>query len=137
MTFPMTTKEKQTIKTDYEKAVAAYVKAFCKRMEMSFGHWVGDEVGGMADFNDYFTVSFLDVKMCVDMDVTRDTFIAWYDYGVEVDSLGIKATIPNLKSWLMGFRGLPEEDIERFKQMKRDLMAEAEKLEEKSKQQKF
>lgn len=42
----MTLKEKQALKADYEKAVAAYIKAFCKQMEMRFGHWIGDEVGG-------------------------------------------------------------------------------------------
>lgn len=131
----MTPKEKQTLKSDYEKAIDAYVKAFCKKMEMRFGHWIGDEVGGLADFNDYFTLSFLDVKMCIDEDVTRDTLIEWYDYCVEVGSLGINASIPNLNSWLMGFRSkLTEEDIEHYKQLKRDLMAEAEKLEKKSKQ---
>ena len=131
----MTPKEKQTLKSDYEKAIDAYVKAFCKKMEMRFGHWIGDEVGGLADFNDYFTLSFLDVKMCIDEDVTRDTLIEWYDYCVEVGSLGINASIPNLNSWLMGFRRkLTEEDIEHYKLLKRDLMAEAEKLEKKSKQ---
>ena len=90
----MTVQDKQTLKADYEKSVAAYIKTFCKQMEMSFGHWIGDEVGGLADFNDYFTIDFTDIKRCVDEDVTRDTFIEWYDYCVEVGSLDINATIP-------------------------------------------
>lgn len=134
----MTAQDKQTLKADYEKSVAAYIKAFCKRMEMRFGHWIGDEVGGLADFNDYLTVNFIDVKRCIDEDVTRDTFIEWYDYCVEVGSLDINATIPNLNSWLMGFRSkLTKEDIERFKKMKNDLMKEAKELAKKSKQTNF
>lgn len=134
----MTVQDKQTLKADYEKSVAAYIKAFCKQMEMSFGHWIGDEVGGLADFNDYFTIDFTDIKRCVDEDVTRDTFIEWYDYCVEVGSLDINATIPNLNSWLMGFRSkLTKEDIEHFKEMKNDLMKEANELAKKSRQANF
>lgn len=131
----MTPKEKQALKADYEKAVTAYTNAFCKQMEMSFGYWIGDEVGGLADFNDYFVIDFMDVKHCVDEDVTRTTFIEWYEYCAEVSSLEIGATIPNLNSWLMGFRSkLTQEDIEHFKKMKNDLMAVADELAEKSKQ---
>ncbi len=134
----MKAQDKQTLKADYEKAVAAYVNAFCKQMEMRFGHWIGDEVGGLADFNDYFTINFTDVKRCVDEDVSRDTFIEWYDYCVEVGSLDINATIPNLNSWLMGFRSkLTKEDIEHFKEMKNDLMKEANELAKKSRQANF
>ena len=123
---------KNDLKNDYENAVQAYVRAFCKQMDMRFGFWIGDEVGGMADFDDYYTLRFDDVKLCVDEAVDYATLAEWYAYCVDVGELGINATIPNLKSWLMGFRGLGKADMERFRQMKGDLLAEAEKLAEKS-----
>lgn len=122
----------KNLKKDYEDAVSAYVRAFSKQMNMRFGGWIGDEVGGMADFDDYYSLDFADVKRCVDEGVDYGTLAEWYRYCVEVGELEINATIPNLKSWLMGFRGLGKADMERFRQMKRDLLAEAEKLAEKS-----
>lgn len=106
-------KMEKDLKKDYEDAVSAYVRAFSKQMNMRFGGWIGDEVGGMADFDDYYSLDFADVKRCVDEGYEWDEVLEWYDYCVEAGMYGIAT--PNLKSWMMGCPHLNGPEMERIR----------------------
>lgn len=94
---------KYLLKKNFEIAVQAYVNEFCKITGMQFGFWIDDEVGGLADFDEYYTLSFLEIKTCVDENVSRETLVDWYEYCVDSLSSNPEKTIPNLKSWLIGW----------------------------------
>ena len=83
------------LKKNYEKACNAYVDELCKKYDLDKddSFWVADQVGGILIIGD-LSMSFLDIVYIIDNDVKWETFIDWYDYGLE----SAKNTI-NLKNW--------------------------------------
>lgn len=72
------------IKNQYENSVNAYVLAFEKKYEIDFEFWVGDEVGTVALFADYY-ISFETIKFCVDNNVEWFKFVLWYSYIMDIN----------------------------------------------------
>jgi len=42
-------------------------------------YWIGDEVGGIFEFADYF-ISFVDVLNCYKLKITKEQFFLWNEY---------------------------------------------------------
>jgi hypothetical protein len=116
----MTQNEKLELKLAYEVACTRYLAAFMEKYDLSCDPepWVGNEVGTIAEVGDYF-FDFQDIKRCVDEDVEWQDLIEWYDYNIEVGTLGL--TTINLKSWLKGAPRIDQMRIEEIKAKRKEL----------------
>jgi hypothetical protein len=68
------------MKTEFNKAVTAYRKAFEKKQgNLTFEYWVSDDVGTIAEYNDgiYF-IDFQDIKFDIDNNIKSGKFIEYY-----------------------------------------------------------
>jgi hypothetical protein len=116
----MTQNEKLELILAYEVACTRYLAAFMEKYDLSCDPepWVGNEVGTIAEVGDYF-FDFQDIKRCVDEDVEWQDLIEWYDYNIEVGTLGL--TTINLKSWLKGAPRIDQMRIEEIKAKRKEL----------------
>lgn len=89
------------LKTNYEKACNAYLKAFCDKHEYDYedASWVGGDVGGIVEIADYF-VGMETMRVDIDQDAPSDEFELWYGYSLRMSMFG--ATTPNYRNWLAG-----------------------------------
>jgi len=70
------------IETDYNNAVEVYLKKFEEISGMDFDWWVGDRIGEVAGFAEYF-FQFSDIKYLVDFSIKIDYLLEWSDFSVE------------------------------------------------------
>jgi hypothetical protein len=86
---------KTELRKDREKICDKYIKLFCKKHDLYFDHWIGDEVGGVADFGVY-SFSFTSIVKDIDEDIEAGLILQWYDNSVENQDTSI-----NLKSYAL------------------------------------
>lgn len=69
-------------------------------------YWIGDEVGGVCDFEECDVLNPEDMVRIIENGITYDEYAEWCDANLD------HAQYINLKSWLMGARHdmLKEED---------------------------
>ena len=51
-------------------------------------YWVGDEVGGVLNYGDYF-FNFSDILVCYKLEITFEQLINWYDFCLESQKVNI------------------------------------------------
>lgn len=51
-------------------------------------YWVGDEVGGILNYGDYF-FNFSDILICYKLEITFEQLINWYDFCLSNQSVHI------------------------------------------------
>lgn len=109
------------LRANLEKAVKDYEKAFLDRMELDgyYGHWVSDDVTGVYYHESELTVSLSDMVLCVDCNISRKDFMEWYDYNSWALDMGVSTV--SLRSWSMGYRGVPIDDRNALSQLREDL----------------
>jgi hypothetical protein len=90
--------ERKKLQKDYESIANAYLAEFCKKQELEFDGWVGDIVGGVAMFGDFF-FSFPDIVWDINSNQPPHLIIAWYD-----DNLRIIEKSINYFSYTKGLR---------------------------------
>lgn len=78
----MTTEQLIKIMDQYESAVMTYVLAFCAKHEIDFDGWIGNRIGEIALFNDYF-MNFSDLKYDIDSQQPKERIWKWYDISLE------------------------------------------------------
>ncbi len=61
-------------------------------------YWIGDEVGGLCDFDDLDVLRPEDMVRIIDQGMTYDEYAEWRDANIDNNNY------INLKSWLMGLR---------------------------------
>jgi len=66
------------MKKRFEKVVAEYVKAFCKKQDLSFEFWVADQVGTVGLFSDYY-IDFSDLKLDMDTKQPKGQILEWHE----------------------------------------------------------
>ena len=125
---------KTKLKSDYEKACNAYLKAFCKKhgydYEDAARSWVGGDVGGITECADYI-VRMEDIITDIDR-------VKYYDYCLRVGSIACgKISTPNYSSWLAGCWRMDEEQITRLEELQRDIRKAERELEEQIRKNKF
>jgi len=54
-----------------------YIDKFCKKQELTFDGWVGDEVGGIAWFGDVLFFNFQDIVWDINSKQDKDLIINW------------------------------------------------------------
>lgn len=111
----------------YRQACNQYLALFCKKHGFSTcdTYSVGDEPGDIATIGDYY----VDMRTIIDdleMDAPEEEFIKWYDYCLEAHDLGIAS--PNFRSWVKGCPRIPEERLQRLRDLRGALLEETERL---------
>ena len=127
-------KKTEQLRTAYEKACNDYLGELLKMWELDgyYGYWIGDEVGGVYDYDGCFTINMDDIIYCVENGVTERQYYEWQDYICDASEFGFDT--PNLKSWMHGCPRTPQETFEKLRALKRDLAEAVE--EEKARQKK-
>lgn len=82
----------------YEYVCNEYVELFCQKQDMSFEHWVGNEVGGILVCSDFF-FSFSDIVLDINTKQKKGEIIKWYDDNMENPKYNI-----NYYSYTKGLR---------------------------------
>lgn len=118
-----TTKQtmKRMLKVNYDAACNAYLEALLKMWELDahYGYWIGDEVGGVYDYDGGFTINMDDIIYCVENGVTERQYYEWQEYICDASEFGFD--LPNLKSWMHGCPRTPQEVFEHLRGLKKDL----------------
>ena len=70
-------KNLEKIKKQYESAVAAYIKEFCKKQECDLEYWVADQIGGIACFGDVLYFNFVDILFDINTNQPKNQIINW------------------------------------------------------------
>ena len=82
-----------TIKEQYENAVNNYIVKFYEKQDMEFNGWVADEIGEIAEVNDFY-FNFSDIKKDIDLKAKKGLIIDWYNECVDAE------TNINYRTWL-------------------------------------
>lgn len=100
----------KTLKTNYDKACNAYLKAFCDKHGFHYNPdcWIGGEVGGIIEISDNY-VGLDTIRTDIDTDAPSDEFEQWYDYSLRLGM--IQATTPTYRRWLEGCPRRSENEI--------------------------
>lgn len=67
-------------------------------------YWIGDEVGGLCDFEEYMILSTTDMVLIIENNLTYEQVSEWINAGVDYNFGREKTHYINLQSWLMGAR---------------------------------
>lgn len=65
---------------------------------------IGDEVGGLCDFDGYAVLSPIDMVLIIEHNLTYEQVSEWINAGVDYNFGREKTHYINLQSWLMGAR---------------------------------
>ncbi len=82
----MTNLQLKKLKSDYENACNAYVKAFEEKQGREFDYWIGQEVGGIASFIDQYFFNMSDIVHDIDNNCPVDLIFEWQDDCVEAEA---------------------------------------------------
>lgn len=87
------------LKSDYENACHAYMRAFCSKHDYEYDPemWVAGDVGGIICVSDLY-MGIDVVRTDIDECAPEGEFIKWYDYSLRLGSL--EAKYPNYENWL-------------------------------------
>lgn len=130
-------KTSETVKADmrsqYECVCNRYIAELLRMWELDdcYGYWIGEDVGGIYDYDGAFTITMEDVMYCVEHDVAESEYLKWEDYCV--DALEFEFSTPNLKSWMNGYPRIPQETFMRLRELKADLAKAVEEEKERLK----
>ena len=67
-------------------------------------YWIGDEVGGLCDFDGYAVLSPAEMVLVINNNLTYEQVSEWINAGVDYNFGREKTHYINLQSWLMGTR---------------------------------
>lgn len=131
---------KTKLRSDYEKACNAYLKAFCGKHGYDYGDavrsWVGGDVGGVTECGD-LSVSLDDIITDIDRDAPEDESGKYYDYCLRVGSIACGGiSTPDYRSWLAGCPRMDEERIARLEELQQDIRKAERELEEQIRKEK-
>jgi hypothetical protein len=81
-----------------EKTVMAYIDAFCEKQDLHFDSWVGNDIGGLADFND-LCFNFQDIVWDINSSQKKGLIIEWISESIDNPGKSI-----NYYSYTLGLR---------------------------------
>ena len=67
-------------------------------------YWIGDEVGGLCDFDRYAVLSPAEMVLIIDHHLTYDQVMEWIDAGVDYNRERESEKYINLDAWIKGER---------------------------------
>ena len=83
------------LKERYKKICNEYLQRFCEKQEFHYetdDAWVAGDVGGCATIGDY-VFGFDEIRYDIDNNVAKGKILAWYNYVLEIHTLGLPNTI--------------------------------------------
>lgn len=112
---------KRELKNQYECACNRYVAELLRIWELDsfYGYWIGDDVGGIYEYESGFNISMENIIYCVDNDVTEEQYMEWTDYICDASEFNMDT--PSLRSWMKGCPRTPQETFERLRGLKENL----------------
>lgn len=77
----MTSKELETLRTEYATVVRKYCEVFAEKHELGEEpfDWVAQDIGGVIEFGDYY-FNFDDIRTDIDRDASIDEIFSWYNH---------------------------------------------------------
>lgn len=105
------------LRDNYERACNAYVQALNEMWELGDSGWWSD-VGETYHFLDTESLRMDEIIYCVENNISLDEYFEWseyYSFAHEFNQNYI-----NLKSWHMGYHGIPKESQENLRKLKQD-----------------
>lgn len=112
---------------DYAKALYNVAEEFGKLMEKE-GYWSGDMTLWITEYEAWTVEDMVYILRNADkfvkeiynsMEALRDDVEAWIDYNVDVADLGIAYI--NLRSWMIGCPRMSKEEIDKIREIKKQL----------------
>lgn len=88
----------------YEAACMDYIDAFCKKQNLEFDGWVGDEIGQVAGFSSQYYFNLSDIIYDIDTEQLKGNILSWQDESINFNSQLSKPKIINYKSYCIGLR---------------------------------
>lgn len=111
----MTSKEYESLRSEYEVVVHKYCETFAEKHEFDYApfDWVAGDVGGVIELGDY-CFSFNDIRTDIDRDASIDEIFSWYNHCMRLHTISEDIPTPNYRSWLSGCPRLDEDQIQRL-----------------------
>lgn len=108
----------------YEEAVAAYLVALGDFWDIdvaTYGYWVKDDIieGGLWFYGDSIVMTVEDIVMCVENEISYDTFIEYTEYNVFCLEFGFEKV--NLRSYISGFKRIDQKTIDKLYELKNEM----------------
>lgn len=106
------------LRSNYESACNAYLKAFCQKHGFSEAYWIADRVGEIADCNEAYTFDMSTIRTDIDEDAPEEQLLEWNSY-IEEASL-FNLTTPNFHHWLHGCPHSTPEELQKLRDMRQE-----------------
>ena len=89
-----------SLKQEYIDIVDKYLFAFIRKQNIKFDGWVGNDIGGVAQFIEQYYFDFDDIRMDIDNNVPKGIILDWQNDNIDNNS-NDEGIIVNYKSYLM------------------------------------
>ena len=67
----------------YELVCREYVRKFSKKQEIEFDGWVGDHIGGIAEFINQYFFNMDDIVYDINNELPKNLILEWQDHCLE------------------------------------------------------
>lgn len=94
----------QELNRQYEFVCNEWVQKFCNKQDLVFDYWIGDEIGGLACFNEEYFFNLSDIIQDLIKKQPKGFILEWYEEGVDYNLSNEKVQHINYKSYIMGLR---------------------------------
>lgn len=88
----------EELNKQYEYICNEWIKKFCKKQEIEFDGFVGNEIGGVASFNEEYFFEMSDIILDLNTKQPKGLILEWQNSIVE------NGAFINYKSYTMGLR---------------------------------
>ena len=112
---------RRELREQYKTACNNYVAELLRMWELDayYGYWIGDDAGGVYDYEGSFSIGMGDVIYCVENYVTEGQYLKWQEYICDASEFGFDT--PNLRSFLHGCPVTSEETFRHLRELKAGL----------------
>lgn len=92
------------ILNEYEAICNEIVEKFAKKQGYSEWYWIGDTIGGVADFNGSYTFTFDEIVLDMKTKQPKGFIQQWQNEGLDFNRENTESKWINYKSYIMGLR---------------------------------
>lgn len=80
-----------------------YIQAFEQKHKIDFDRWIADDIGGIAEFGDYY-FNYDDIRFDIDNNIRKSTILKWYNADLEHNVGRQEQQHINYSNWCKGLR---------------------------------
>lgn len=99
----MKTTPLKKLKADYEECCNQYATKFANKQGLTFEGWVGDNIGGIACFGDYF-FNLEQIRIDCDTKQPKGLILQWQNESIEAHFEKLETANMNYLSYIKGLR---------------------------------